>query len=390
MQEVIDRSISPTSFAANKSEVSFYPNSLLFGTTHFWCVDEINNSENPSVWPGDILNFSTIVCPGITGDLDDNCDVNTGDLKLLAEYWLSVNAQMNLEGSDIINFLDFEVLCQHWLDGYVPSNNNPPTATPTAVPNVGITPLTVNFTANAGDPDNDPITYLWDFGDTVTSTEENPVHEYTASNIYTVGLTVTDGEDEYYTTLSISVFSGLVEIRVNNNYDDAEELVSNGTMYCTSSDLELINDTEYAGGDQLVGMRFNNVTIGKNAVISNAYIQFTVDETNNANPCNLTIKGQASDNAVTFVDGVNYNISNRLTTTASVAWSPNSWLVGGQSAADQRTFDISSIIQEIVNRPGWSSGNSLAIIISGTGRRIAEASESGASVAPLLHVEFTP
>ena len=34
---------------------------------------------------------------------------------------------------------------------------------------------------------------------------------------------------------------------------------------------------------------------------------------------------------------------------------------------DQRTPDISSVIQEIVNRSGWTQSNSLAIIISGTG-----------------------
>ncbi|MEM9821451.1 MAG: PKD domain-containing protein, partial [Bacteroidota bacterium] len=35
-------------------------------------------------------------------------------------------------------------------------------------------------------------TYLWDFGDNTTSTEENPQHNYTQQGIYTVCLTVTD------------------------------------------------------------------------------------------------------------------------------------------------------------------------------------------------------
>ncbi|MCB9048938.1 MAG: hypothetical protein H6556_05850 [Lewinellaceae bacterium] len=33
----------------------------------------------------------------------------------------------------------------------------------------------------------------------------------------------------------------------------------------------------------------------------------------------------------------------------------------------QRTPDISAIIQEIVNRNGYTSGSSIAIIINGTG-----------------------
>ena len=36
------------------------------------------------------------------------------------------------------------------------------------------------------------VTYLWDFGDGETSTEENPVHTYNAKGEYTVTLTVTD------------------------------------------------------------------------------------------------------------------------------------------------------------------------------------------------------
>jgi hypothetical protein len=43
-----------------------------------------------------------------------------------------------------------------------------------------------------------------------------------------------------------------------------------------------------------------------------------------------------------------------------------------------------------VNRVGWASGNSLALIVTGTGRRTAVAFESGAATAPLLHVEFSP
>jgi hypothetical protein len=51
--------------------------------------------------------------------------------------------------------------------------------------------------------------------------------------------------------------------------------------------------------------------------------------------------------------------------------------------------DIKTIVQEIVNRPGWSSGNSLAFIITGTGTRTAESYEGNFGAAPLLHVEYT-
>ena len=42
--------------------------------------------------------------------------------------------------------------------------------------------------------------------------------------------------------------------------------------------------------------------------------------------------------------------------------------------------------QEIVDRPGWSSGNALVIMISGAGERVAESFEG--TGAPVLHVEY--
>ncbi|UCC92644.1 MAG: PKD domain-containing protein [Thermoplasmata archaeon] len=48
------------------------------------------------------------------------------------------------------------------------------------------------FYAGGGDTDGDPVTYYWDFGDGVTSYEENPEHTYAEKGDYTVTLVVTD------------------------------------------------------------------------------------------------------------------------------------------------------------------------------------------------------
>ncbi len=60
-----------------------------------------------------------------------------------------------------------------------------------------------------------------------------------------------------------------------------------------------------------------------------------------------------------------------------------------EARADQQTPNIASVIQEIVDWKGWSlSGNLLAVIISGSGRRAAESFNGDAAGAPLLHMEY--
>jgi glucose/arabinose dehydrogenase len=68
-----------------------------------------------------------------------------------------------------------------------------PVANATADKTSGPAPLTVNFSsAGSSDPDGDPITYAWSFGDGGTSTAANPAHTYTSNGTYTATLTVTD------------------------------------------------------------------------------------------------------------------------------------------------------------------------------------------------------
>ena len=89
---------------------------------------------------------------------------------------------------------------------YVQSNL-PPSATSSADVSSGPPPLTVTFSsAGSIDPEGQPLSYSWTFGDGSTSTAANPVHTYTTAGQYTARLSVSDGTTSTLATpLTITV-----------------------------------------------------------------------------------------------------------------------------------------------------------------------------------------
>ena len=72
-----------------------------------------------------------------------------------------------------------------------PSSNQAPKVSITANPTSGSSPLTVNFTTNASDPDGSIVSYFWTFGDGGTANIAHPAHTYAAGS-YVARVTVTD------------------------------------------------------------------------------------------------------------------------------------------------------------------------------------------------------
>ena len=174
----------------------------------------------------------------------------------------------------------------------------------------------------------------------------------------------------------------VLERRVTAAADDAEESAS-GSVSLSSSDLELT----YDGSQQMVGMRFPNLAIPRGAIIASATVQFTAKE---AQPeaTNLRIYGEATDNALAFTSATR-GISSRARTLDFATWSPLPWSVIGAAGPDQMTSELATVIQRIVSRPGWASGNALALIATGTGHRTPYSWDGDRTRGPLLHVEYT-
>ncbi len=255
----------------------------------------------------------------------------------------------------------------------------------------------VTISANASDSDGTISSVSFYSNGSLVGTDNSSPYSisWTPSNTGSFSLTAIATDNDGATTTSSarsitvednSAVSASIDIRVSTGSDDAEEGES-GAMYLNSSDLELVYDSYNSQGDQTVGIRFQGLNIPQGATITNAYIQFTTDETGSTGT-NVTIRAQDVNDAGTFTSS-SFNISNRATTSASANWQPATWNSLGQAGTNQRTPNLSALVQEVVNRGGWTSGNDMAFIITGSGKRTAESYNGSSSSAPLLHVEYT-
>ena len=224
---------------------------------------------------------------------------------------------------------------------------------------------------------------------TVTFGNANAVDttaSFSAEGTYVLRLSVTDSvlsaADEVTVTVSPATGGGgaTFETSIALGSDDAEQRATGG-VDLDSSDLELVTDGTNV---QRVGLRFTGVQIPAGATITRAWVQFQTDEVS-TDTATLTVRGEAADNAPTYV-ATNSNLSNRALTSASVPWSPPAWNTVNARTSAQQTPDLAALVQAIVGRPGWVQGNALALQVTGTGRRTAEAFEG--TFAPLLHIEW--
>jgi PKD repeat protein len=166
----------------------------------------------------DWINYLTFDANGIGTSYDFASDVSTngGPVHLITGLDTNLYYVVYNEGTNTSEVRRIR---------YQSSTNTAPTAVATATPTSGVPPLTVTFSsAGSSDPDKDPITYSWNFGDGGTSTAANPTHTYGTAGTYTAALTVTDSHNAF-TTASVL-------ITVGNNAPTATILApADGTKY---------------------------------------------------------------------------------------------------------------------------------------------------------------
>ena len=187
---------------------------------------------------------------------------------------------------------------------------------------------------------------------------------------------------------------GTVDVRVNSSADDAEQQTSDGVVVLNNADLDFFGENNGAGtAYSNLGVRFNNLTIPQGATITNAFIEFTANNSGTVSAGNptYTIQGQNVDNAATFAATAN-DISGRAWLSGQdVTWTPGAW--SNATTTNTSTPSLTNIVQAIVNRGGWAGGNSMAFRFTGTSTaalyREAEAWDDISAAAPRLVVQYT-
>ena len=171
--------------------------------------------------------------------------------------------------------------------------------------------------------------------------------------------------------------------------DDAEEDLDSGEVDRSSSDLEL---TEDGSDQQLIGIRFREVSIPKGATIESAKIQFTAKK-DDSGSVGLMFHGHDEGDSDRFSSSDDDDISDRDTTSKSVLWTPEDW-DKGDAGSDQLTPELKNIVQELVNRSDWNDDSAVTFIItndSGSGERVAYSFdyEDSGDIAPKLIITWS-
>lgn len=93
--------------------------------------------------------------------------------------------------------------------------------------------ITVQFTNYS----TDATTFMWDFGDGNTSTDENPLHEYTESGNYIITFTAT-GEGGSKTIKEMLKIQKPALIQIDGNFDDWDNVPAEALASVTTLDEE--------------------------------------------------------------------------------------------------------------------------------------------------------
>ncbi len=183
---------------------------------------------------------------------------------------------------------------------------------------------------------------------------------------------------------TVPAYAATSTFQVASGGDDVNEVSS---VLTTSANPMWIG-TGGSASASYTGLRFTNITIPKGSTITSAQLQFYSSQAQWLS-LGMTISMDNVGNSAAWT--TTSRPSQRVLTTQNVAhssnvnWAANTWY----------TFDqMSPVMQAVINRADWQSGNAVSVVLKGTvgtwGRKFVKSFESGSTVAPKLVITYTP
>ena len=74
--------------------------------------------------------------------------------------------------------------------------------------------------------------------------------------------------------------------------------------------------------------------------------------------------------------------------STTIPWAPGNWSSDG-AGANERTPELKTLVQQIVNNPNWNIGNAMAFLFEGTGTKSAYARDTDVGKSAKLIIKFT-
>lgn len=297
-------------------------------------------------------------------------DFSNNDYSLHAASNLLINSgiatyapDVDIDGNPRDNSDGVEIGCYR----FIPSGNSPPNSfidVPAGDEIIAVGD-TINFLGHGVDSDGSIASYKWELSDdggASWSEEDTSVdwsHQFTVKGTYTVRFTVTDNNaasDPSPAACTITVSDDTVKtvtsyIAANN--DDGYVITATELWYSSIADIALVGGL--FGNSRSLHTRFVlNVPQGKTV---NAATLTMVSYGNDDAGAAFTVYAYDADTAGQIDSWSDWFTQYTGKTTANAAWT-----IGTSTRYVEESVDVTSIVQEVINRPSWSLGNHIQFL----------------------------
>ena len=292
---------------ANNDKIDAFGVTVLFPDT---LADFISVSSNGTLTNGwqEIRGRENNSGEIIVGAFDSNGTTSSGVLFSLAlQVKIGVADSGTLRLHDFVDDLSGTTTTDGHFEVTASTTNQPPIAN-AAGPYTGIADMPIIFNgSNSLDPDDDSLSYTWEFGDSARANGVSPSHTYSASGVFQITLTVDDGNGgmDIDTTSATVIIAEPLDLS-----PPANVIASTGdTVIIPFTLTNLNNDKIDAFGVTILFPHTlaDFININSSGALTNGWQQVRGQENN---PGEITVG--AFDSSGTTASGVLFNIALRV------------------------------------------------------------------------------